>query len=311
MNQLANTNLSVLPAAAVEVTVAICTLRRPQIEEALCSLGGQIVPDQTKMRVLVIDNDDHDRRRPEIIAMGRANGLDLDYIHAPRFNISTARNAGLDACRTRWLAFMDDDEVALDDWVATLLAHRHNHHAVFGIARAIYPETGAPSWIAGEDFHSNVMAPQDPPWKGYTCNVLIDMNFVRQHGLRFREELGQIGGEDTIFFREMYKSGAQLAYAPGAIVEEPTPLSRMTLGWLIKRRFRSGQVHFLVLRQDGQMWKGSAMAMAKAGAFLLLAALNVPRPPKAAKHVLRAALHVGVFASALGFAPYREYSAPA
>jgi succinoglycan biosynthesis protein ExoM len=39
----------------------------------------------------------------------------------------------------------------------------------------------------------------------------------------------------------MYMRGGKLAYAPGAVVEEPTPLSRMTLGWLIKRRFRSGQ----------------------------------------------------------------------
>lgn len=311
MNNLADTMMTASTDAPEQVTVAICTLRRPQIEDALRSLGRQIMPDQTQLRVLVIDNDDHDRRRPDIVAMGRANGLDLEYIHAPRFNISTARNAGLDACTTRWLAFMDDDEVAMDDWVANLLAHRQGQQAVFGIARAIYPESGAPSWIAGEDFHSNQMVPQDPPWKGYTCNVLIDMDFVRRHGLRFLEELGQIGGEDTIFFREMYMRGGKLAYAPGAVVEEPTPLSRMTLGWLIKRRFRSGQVHFIVLRQDGQMIKGSAMAMVKAGIFLLLAALNLPRPPKAAGHVLRAALHVGVFASALGFAPYREYSAPA
>jgi hypothetical protein len=40
------------------VTVAICTLRRPQIEDALRSLGRQIMPDQTQLRVLVIDNDD-------------------------------------------------------------------------------------------------------------------------------------------------------------------------------------------------------------------------------------------------------------
>lgn len=295
----------------LEVTVAICTLRRPQIEDALRSLVHQTMPEQGRMRVCVIDNDQDDRRRAEIMAMGADRGLDLDYVHAPRFNISLARNAALDACATRWLAFMDDDEIALPDWLANLLARRHGHQAVFGIARAIYPETGVPRWIAGEDFHSNTMDRQDPPWKGYTCNVLIDMDFVRAHGLRFKEEMGQIGGEDTLFFRDMYKAGGQLAYAPGAIVEEPTPLSRMTLGWLIKRRFRSGQVHFIVLRQEGKTVKGSALAVAKAGLFLLLATLNLPRPSKAARHVLRAALHMGVFASALGFAPYREYSAPA
>jgi len=304
----ADVNRAALP---VEVSVAICTLRRPDIQHALRSLAVQNAGALVHMRVIVVDNDDHDGRRAEIVALGRELGLRLNYIHAPRFNISIARNAALDACETRWLAFIDDDEVAQRDWLANLLNARDGHHAVFGIAQAIYPQQGVPGWIGAEDFHSNTMAAQDPPWKGYTCNVLLDMDFTRSHSLRFREELGQIGGEDTLFFRDMYKLGGRLAYAPSAIVEEPTPLSRMTIGWLFKRRFRSGQVHYIVIRQDGQHRSGAAMAAVKAGICLLQAAANLPRPPKAARCVLRAALHIGVLASALGAAPYREYSAPA
>jgi hypothetical protein len=54
-------------------------------------------------------------------------------------NIAIARNAGLAACKTRWLAFLDDDEVASLGWRDRLIADRGNASAVGELGRSTFP----------------------------------------------------------------------------------------------------------------------------------------------------------------------------
>ena len=52
--------------------------------------------------------------------------------------------------------------------------------------------------------------------------------------------------------------------APAALVREPVPPSRATLGWLLRRRFRSGQTYGVRLRRSGESrLKSAAAAVAK------------------------------------------------
>ena len=146
-----------MPAASapppVTITVGICTYRRPAILDTLRSLAGQSLRD-CRQRILVIDNDDTDIARGRIEQAGRDLGLDLRYLHAPGSNISIARNAGLDACETDWLAFIDDDEIAEPDWLQLMRDQAMQYAeiaAVFGPMQAIYGET-APGWLKRGDF---------------------------------------------------------------------------------------------------------------------------------------------------------------
>lgn len=289
------------------VAVCICTFRRESLGETLASLAAQVVPVGLLLSVIVADNDHGDDRRAGIEAQGRALGLALCYVHAPARNISIARNACLTAATADWIAFIDDDEVARPDWLAQLIAERDGHEVVFGVSQAGYPDPATPKWIVAGDFHSNRLAGNDPPWNGYTANVLIDRRFAANHGLRFAEELGQTGGEDTRFFFDAERAGARFGYAPLAIVDEATPLARASLRWLALRRIRAGQIHHMLLREQGGAGRGSLAAAAKAGACLVAAIVALPRPARAAAHALRGALHLGVIGAALGFAPYREY----
>ena len=290
------------------IEVCICTFRRESLSATLASLAGQDLPRGISLAVIVADNDHNDARRAGIEAAGRELGLALRYVHAPERNISIARNACLAAATRDWIAFIDDDEVARPDWLAQLIAARPGNEIVFGVSQAGYPDPATPRWIASGDFHSNRLAGNDPAWNGYTANVLIDRRFAVAHALRFAEELGQTGGEDTLFFFDAREAGARFGYAPQAIVDEATPLARASLRWLALRRFRAGQIHHMLLRKQGDTGRGSLAAVAKAGACLAAAVIALPRPARAAAHVLRGALHVGVVAAAMGFAPYREYA---
>jgi len=290
------------------IAVCVCTFRRESLAATLSSLATQVLPAGLKLSVVVADNDHDDGGREGIEVQAHALGLALRYVHAPARNISIARNACLSAAIENWIAFIDDDEVARPDWLAQLVAARGGHEVVFGVSQAGYPDPATPKWVVDGDFHSNRLTGNDPPWNGYTANVLIDRRFAAAHGLRFAEELGQTGGEDTRFFFDAKRAGARFGYAPLAIVDEATPLARASLRWLALRRIRAGQIHHMLLREQGDAGRGSLAAVAKAGACLIAALVALPRPAHSAAHALRGALHLGVVAAALGFAPYREYA---
>ena len=289
------------------IDICICTYRRPSLTETLASIAAQNLPAGLSLQIIVADNDDNDIRRASIDADAAALGLDLTYLHAPARNISIARNACLKSARNDWIVFIDDDEVATPDWIAKLVSARQGAEVVFGKSQATYPDPATPRWIVAGDFHSNRMAGNDAAWNGYTANALIDRRFVATHNLKFAELLGQIGGEDTIFFFEAFQLGARFRYAPAAVVTELTPLARASFRWLALRRFRSGQVHYMILRRTGGAGSGAFAAVVKALVCASRALLTIARPTSVAVHALRAALHVGVIASALGFATYREY----
>ncbi len=294
---------------AERIDICICTFRRESLRQTLRSVAEQRLPADITLKVIVADNDHSDDRRAAIVSDGAALGLDLLYVHAPSRNISVARNACLDAATARLIAFIDDDEEAAPNWIAALLDQSAAADIVFGVSQARYPDPQTPGWIQEGDFHSNRVSGNDAPWNGYTANVLINRVFAADHALRFARELGQIGGEDTVFFYHAHARGARFAYAPLAIVYEDTPPNRATMAWLMKRRFRSGQVHYMLLKlQNVGLARVLVSSLAKAAYCIVGAALNLAYPTRRANFVLRGSLHVGVAASALGMSPYIEYS---
>lgn len=289
------------------IDICICTFRRESLSAMLESLAGQVMPPGVAMRIIVADNDTTAVRRAGILAAAGALGLDCAYVHAPERNISIARNACLTAASSDWLAFVDDDEVAAPDWLAQLLAARDAHQIVFGVSQALYPDSATPRWIAEGDFHSNRIEGNDGPSNGYTANVLIDRRFVARHGLSFAEALGQIGGEDTMFFLDAELAGASFGYCPAAIVFEDTHPARANMRWLLLRRYRAGQIHHMAMKRRGRGAVASILAVPKAMALYGCAVLLLPWRVRSTGYALRATLHIGHAAAALGFAPYREY----
>ena len=236
------------PAARIAVTVCICTFRRPSVLRAVESVARQKLPPAIAMRVLVVDNDASPSAKDAIEEFRATTSAEIGYRHAPGQNISIARNAALDATSTPWLAFLDDDEYASSDWLAKLVAARQGAEAVFGPCEAIY-RSDAPSWIKSSDYHSNrILHPGKTIDTGYTSNALIDMGFVRRKGLAFDPALGETGGEDTMFFHAMHKNGGRLGYAPDAIVYEEVAPTRLNLAWVLRRRYRAGQVYAMMIR---------------------------------------------------------------
>lgn len=283
-----------------EVTVCICTFRRNDVVQTIESLSRQVVPPDLRLTILVIDNDDEPSAAARVDAASAQCPWPVGYLHAPSRNISIARNAALGAVATRWMAFIDDDETAVEDWIARLWGARDLGEAIFGPSLARYPE-GTPDWGTACDFHSSTPAKKRPLETGYSGNVLLDLDFVRAKKMHFALELGRSGGEDTIFFMQLRQNGGRLHYVEEAIVYEHPSLQRISMRWVLKRKYRAGQTHAMMelIRNPNSRAPIVASSAAKTLASLGAGLACVFDGIAMRRWLARAVFHFGVMAFAL------------
>ena len=78
---------------------------------------------------------------------------------------------------------------------------------------------------------------------GGAGNVLMKRRMVTHPHTRFDPSFGLTGGEDTEFFYRLFVSGRRLIWCDEAVVTEPVSETRLTLQWIRRRGFRSGQTY--------------------------------------------------------------------
>lgn len=288
------------------VTICMCTFRRPVAFEALASLES-LSGLTVDVQIIVIDNDDTDALRGQFEKIAKIHSFPIRYIHAPARNISIARNAALDSTTTRWLAFIDDDEIATPHWLSTLLECREGAEAVIGKCSAVYGDD-LPGWASRCNFHSSQI--RGDLANAYTGNALLDMDFVRRRRLRFRVELGRTGGEDSIFFRQMKEMGGRIVYCPQAVVYEPVPPSRATMTWIRRRMYRAGQTHGLLCQEFDEkayryLWLTAGAKMMFSAAMALA---TIPGTDASRRWFARAMLHAGAASYRVKPALLEEYA---
>ncbi len=298
------------------VAVGICTFRRASLGDTLRSLDQQDLPDGTRLSIIVVDNDDTPSAQPVVDRFAAQSRHQVIYRFAPQGNISIARNAALAEAEQRGFrtfAFIDDDEIAPASWLASLVSRlaETGVAAVVGPVRAVYAPN-APRWMQQARPHDTnpELLENGQPIAGHSCNVIMDLSHETLAGRRFDLARGVSGGEDTAFFREAMAQGAQLGFAPSAVLTEPVPAARATLTWLLKRRFRMGQTHGGLLRGHGgpgSRLRAMFPASAKVAYCLGAAVLCAPFPAPRNAHLLRGALHVGTLAALIGLRTVEIY----
>lgn len=298
----------------VAVDICVCTFQRASLADTLSSFLGLALRPEWSVRVIVADNDVLPTAQPIVEHASCQAPFPILYVHAPARNISVARNACLDAAKARFLAFVDDDELATPHWLEALIERQAQTSAdvVLGPVHSRYPP-GCARWLLREDFHST-----KPVWvsgeinTGYAGNVLIVREAPAVRGLRFDTKLGRTGGEDTMFFGEVHRAGGRIEYAPEAVLIEDVVVPRLNFSWLMRRHFRTGQTHGLVLL--ARPGKGSvprlrnlALAAAKVTYCGMAAAGSLALGGRARFWCLRGIMHAGVVARLLGIAGFFQH----
>lgn len=296
-----------------EVSVCIATFRRPSgLERLLESLARQKLPAELSLEILVVDNDP--QASADLVAE-RLAGFPhpLRWLSEPRRNIARARNRALAEARGRWVAFIDDDEAADEDWLAAYAraAAREQADGFFGPVRGRLERNVTP-WLPVQDFFQRPVWPDgsEPPAGALsTANAFLRRALFRD-GSSFDPAFGRSGGSDTELFGRMRRSGARLLWCGEAGVVEFVPPQRHRMAWLAQRAFRGGCVDTrLRTRQGGLRVRLRVAARALAASLGLAACL----PPallagraRAARVGLRLCVQAGHLWALLG-GRYEEY----
>ncbi|MDX1540773.1 MAG: glycosyltransferase, partial [Geminicoccaceae bacterium] len=269
--------------------------------------------------LVIVDNDPESTARDAAEAAAAALDWPLRYRIEPRPGVSFVRNTAL---RLSWdcdfVAFIDDDETADSDWLAELLSSQRETKAaaVTGPTLPVFSAAG-PAWLRPAFELCQVRPKGARAMREFaTCNLLLDRRVLEREGLCFDEGLSLIGGEDTLLAAELVRRGHRIAWAERALTYEMIPASRMQLGWLMRRWFRTGNTDaMLAMRHRGALTGrvvGIGRGLIRIGAGLIALALSLPLcligvRERALLRLYTVARGAGMVAATLG-RQHREYT---
>jgi succinoglycan biosynthesis protein ExoM len=295
-----------------DVSICIASYRRPHgLARLLDSIARLKLPDGLRAEVIAVDNDP--ASDPSSAPDSRACApLPLHWLREPRTNIAYARNLAVGRARGEWLAFVDDDEVVDEGWLAAYWQHACEGDAD-GYFGPVLPRIEAwltpwldVSFFERERFATGTRITDRGARAG---NAFVRRSLFRE--ARFDPSFGRSGGEDTALFRRLAARGKNFEWVDEALVHEYVPAQRHRPGWLARRSFRGGCVHAQIERELGRVPSRSAavtQATAAAGALALAsAALLLGGRARALRVALRASVQAGKAWGHLG-GGFQEYS---
>jgi hypothetical protein len=258
-----------------------------------------------QITLVVVDNDaDGANALPANIAMP----FPTVYRVERNRGLAAVRNACLDhaPADADVIAFLDDDEWVEPQWLDALLAMHQASGAdiVQGPVRPVFAAT-VPAWLAGTHYHSvGPFVDGAELSHGATGNVLIMRAALVRSGARFHASFDRSGGEDLDFFHQMRAAGCRIVAAAAAVACEMVPADRMTIGWVLRRQFRTGHSLGAIARRHG----GVPIRLMKGARYIGLGAVNAMAgafgsPRRAVRGAGEIARGLGMLSAFAGYVP--------
>lgn len=227
------------------ISVCICTYKRPELLRRLLSkLEEQETGSFFDYSMVVVDNDKYESAREIVESFARQAKISVTYYVEPEQNIAFARNMAVAHANGDFVAFIDDDEIPIDDWLqrmrATIL--KYGVDGVLGPVKPIF-EIAPPNWLIKAGVFDR---PCDKTgavidWRETgTGNVLARLSVFEDIEGPFNEQLGS-GGEDTDFFRRATEAGKVFIWCEEAPAYEVVPVERTQLLFQLKRALMRGK----------------------------------------------------------------------
>jgi succinoglycan biosynthesis protein ExoM len=225
------------------IVVCVCTRNRPNmLARCLRSIGPhrQHTVGGVDVRYVVVDN----APSPRVWRVVKTSLPGAEYVEEPRIGLSYARNAAVARALelgADWIAFIDDDEEAADDWLFNLYwsARRYEADAVLGVVRYRFP-AGAPAWRRRNPWGDWADHDGAELNSAGTGNVLFRTNIVRRARLTFSAARNLAGGEDGQFFGTYHDLGGKIVFSSAPRVIENVPWSRITVRGFARKAHRNG-----------------------------------------------------------------------
>ena len=269
-----------MPHPADHICVCICTYKRPELlSKLLASLQHQVTEDLFTYSAVVVDNDILQSARDTVSALQKTSLIKIDYHMQPEQNIALTRNRAVDNACGNYIAFIDDDEFPVPEWLLNLYKTliRYEVDAVLGPVRPHYPAE-TPAWLIKSGLCERPEYKTGTPmhWSSTrTGNVLLDRRMFEDPGNRFGKEYGRTGGEDIEFFRMMAGKGKKFVWCNEAPAYETVPPDRWDKKFYTQKSLRIGTLVGEKIRLRSTK-SASAYALIKSAAWIAAMSLSIP-----------------------------------
>lgn len=225
------------------ICVCICTYKRPELlRRSLETVCAQRTDGLFTYSVVVADNDKEESARAVVAEMAALMLVAIKYCVEPQQNIAMARNKAVENSTGDFIAFIDDDEFAIQDWLLNLF-RTLGKYGVDGVLGPVKPHfaEGAPEWVIKGGFYDRPVHPTGMvlAWKKCrTGNVLLKRQLFQGDGQPFKPEC--LSGEDQDFFRRKIEQGCKFVWCHEAPAYEVVPPVRWKRSFLIRRAMFRG-----------------------------------------------------------------------
>ena len=230
------------------ITVAICTYNR---HEQLNGLLPRLLSDQTLprdlYRIIIVDNSDETGAR-QSFSRQFSDLPSVSIIESTPPGLSRARNVALEACATRYIAYLDDDASPKPEWLSAILRAFTTHDPAV-VAGPIYPvwPHARPEWLPDKYVGCLTILDhgQSDRWLSrhefaYGANMAFKTDVLRESG-GFNVGLGRRGTNDLLSEEEIEtqlavrQRGHKTFYAAAAGVVHMVHANRLTRNYFRAR----------------------------------------------------------------------------
>ena len=276
----------------IRLSLVIATYNRA--EQLMVTLGSVAMQsaETTTWECIVVDNNSTDNTRQRVEAFkSEHSDLNIRYIFEQNQGLSHARNAGIKASCGDIVAFIDDDERIVEEFISAYIDLFDQHPdamAAGGEIIAEYP-TGRPRWMSRYterpianhmSFGNSVrLFPSGRiPGGG---NMAMRRRLFDSIGV-FNTSLGRtgkrlLGGEESDLFERIAKQGYKVYYAPRAVMYHIIPAEKLTRDYFTRLATNTGvsqRTRAELNNTKLRLYVGEVM---KWGATLLLCLVHRPK----------------------------------
>jgi glycosyltransferase involved in cell wall biosynthesis len=238
----------------MDLSVVLCTYNRcAGLAETLTSLAGQRVRPETAWEVLVVDNNSSDRTAEVCRDFRDSFPAPLRYVFEARQGLSHARNRGIAEAAGHCVAFAEDDELADQGWVQSLI-DAFREHGCDAVAGRIELEwrSARPAWVTDEllaflgrlDYGEVQKLTRDrPPFGGNMAFRKQVFDAVGAFDTRLgRQGRKLVGGEEIDLYERFVRAGMTAFYEPKAVVHHVVDKNRLSKSYFRRLHFNEGRV---------------------------------------------------------------------
>jgi len=235
--------------ACDHICVCICTYKRPALLGHLLSeLEDQATEELFTYSVVVVDNDHAQSAKDTVMFFREKSEIAVYYYCEPEQNISLARNMAVQNAQGNLLAFIDDDEAPMNDWLLNLyqIFCKFGADGVFGPVKPHFEEE-PPEWIKKGKICERKSYETGTILKNHkrtrTGNVLLAKDLFDCQENSFDPDFGRTGGEDVDFFERKIQEGRIFVHCNEAPVYETVPPERFERLYFLRRALLRGAVN--------------------------------------------------------------------